>query len=957
MMKSRIEKIIDVEFDGYMNSNLKYNYMKIGVICVILFFGISCFQRKIDSHTNIRAAISIENLKCEYLSSPMGVTSKSPRLSWELVSDERDIQQTAYQIIVASSVEKLSANQGDIWDSHKINSNSTINISYEGKPLSSGIECFWKVRVWTTKGETGWSLPSKWTMALLKNSDWKAKWIGLDKSFPGEMPDSLHSRLAARYFRKEFKASGKIKKATAYICGLGLYELYINGNKVGNQVLAPTLSDYSKRVYYNTFDVTELIVDNKNAIGVILGNGRFFSMRPKSIPGFGSPTIINYGFPKMLFQLELEMEDGTKETILSDEFWKVTADGPIRSNNEYDGEEYNALKEMPGWNKPDFNDSDWESVQLVDPPSKNIVSQPNPNIKVMDEIQPVSVNTLKRGIYIFDMGQNMSGWVQVTAQGAKGATLKMRFAERINEDGSLYTTNLRTAEATDKYIFKGEGEETWEPTFVCHGFRYVEVTGLSYEPNLKSLTGKVVYDQMETIGHIETSSEMLNSIYKAACWTICSNYRGAPIDCPQRDERMAFLGDRSTNSYGESFIFDNNVLYSKWLTDITDAQKQTGSIPDIAPWEYGPIYGCDNMTWPSSLILVADNLYRQFGNVNVIHENYDAMKKWLFYMRDTYMKDYLLPQDNYGDWCMPPDDPKVIHCNDPRKLTPGDFIGSAYFYYCLNIMGNFAQLLQKEEDANEYTSLADKVRNAINDNYLNKDSLYYANNTVTANALALYFGIPSEEIRSKVFDNLVYKTTHEFKSHTSTGLIGGQWIMRTLTDNGRPDLAFTIATNKDYPSWGYMIENDATTIWELWNGNTAAPEMNSGNHVMLLGDLLIWYYENLAGIKSSTEHPGFKEIIMNPKEMSNLEFVNASYHSIHGLIKSNWKWEKDKFYWDISIPANTTAIIHVPINSSADVREGKKNVDESVGVEFLRMENGRAVYKIKSGTYNITAIR
>ncbi|MHB8581603.1 MAG: alpha-L-rhamnosidase [Ignavibacteriaceae bacterium] len=928
------------------------------IILIILLPAILFAQKK------AQAKVTIENLKCEYLSNPLGIENRNPIMSWELNSNDRDIQQTSYQIIVASSIEKLAANQGDIWETQKINSDHTINILYDGKPLTSRMECYWKVRVWTNKGKSEWSTPAKWSMGLLEKSDWTAKWIGLDKSFPWDAPDSIHSKLSARYFRKGFNADHKIKKATVYICGLGLYELYINGKKVGDQVLSPTLSDYFKRDYYNTFDVTKLINKNKNTIGVILGNGRFFTMRPTSLPGYGTPSIINYGFPKMLFQLELEMKDGTKRTIISDGSWKVTADGPIRSNNEYDGEKYDARKEMPEWNRPGFDDSKWMPVQLVNAPSNNIEAQPNPNIKIMDIVHPISVTEISRGVYVFDMGQNMAGWVQISARGAKGTAVSMRFAERINKDGTIYTANLRTAEATDIYIFKGEGEEIWEPSFTYHGFRYVEVTGLSYKPSLNSITGKVVYDQMTTIGHIETSNKMLNAIYKAAYWTIRSNYRGIPTDCPQRDERMGFLGDRSINSYGESFIFNNNMLYSKWMTDILDAQRKSGSIPDIAPWEYGPIYGGDNMDWPSSIILIPNNLYRQFGNIKVIADNYDTMRKWLFYMRDKYMKNYLLPKDSYGDWCMPPKNPKSIHSKDPNRLTPGDFIGSAYFYHCLKLMEFNAHLLNKVEDENEYASLADKVRDAINNTYLHKDSLptgqaglFYANNTVTANALALSFGIPSKQIRSKVFDNLVYITTHVYKSHTSTGLVGGQWIMRTLTSNGRPDLAFKIATNKDYPSWGYMIENGATTIWELWNGNTADPAMNSGNHVMLLGDLIIWYYEDLAGIKSSLEQPGFREIIMNPVELNNLKFVNASYHSIHGLIKSYWKKEKNKFLWKITIPANTSAIVYVPTDSSSDVREGKQRADESAGVKFLRMENKRAVYKIQSGSYSFTSQR
>jgi alpha-L-rhamnosidase len=534
--------------------------------------------------------------------------------------------------------------------------------------------------------------------------------------------------------------------------------------------------------------------------------------------------------------------------------------------------------------------------------------------------------------------------------------MKLRFAERLNDSrDSLYTANLRGAEQTDNYIFTGEGEERWEPDFVYHGFRYIEITGLSHEPDLNSIVGKVVYDKTQTIGRFETSNPLLNKIYKAAYWGIRGNYRGMPTDCPQRDERMGWLGDRATNSYGESFIFDNNLLYSKWLTDIADAQKPDGSLPNVAP-PYWTVY-TDNMTWPGAIILIADHLYRQFGNEAAVADHYAAMRKWLAYMRDKYMKDYLLPKDTYGDWCMPPERMDLIHSKDTTRITPGEFIGSAYFYYFLDLMKQNALLLNKTGDAAEYASLAEKVRSAINNTYLNGKDFYYANNTVTANVLALYFGIAPKEIKEKVFDNIVKKTMNDFNGHISTGMIGGQWLMRTLTDYGRPDLAYKIATNTTYPSWGYMLENGATTIWELWNGNTADPAMNSGNHVMLLGDLVIWFYQNLAGIEASPERPGYDQLIMDPREIDGLSYVKASYHTVHGLVKSEWRKEADKFYWSVSIPANTSAVVHVPAKSPGDVTEGKVNAGRSYGVKFLGMRNNRAVYKVESGDYEFTSQR
>jgi alpha-L-rhamnosidase len=930
--------------------------MKKNILSILLLFSVILFTG--FSSKNNMDSLHPKYLRCENLIDPLGIDVVTPRLSWYSESEQREQKQTAYRILVSSSLEKLNADEGDLWDSKKIFSDQSINIIYNGKKLTSGMECFWKVKVWNKdRKESEWSKAAKWSMGLLSKKDWgSASWIGLDKAIGSDEPDSEHTKLSARMLRKEFDANKKIKRATAYICGLGLFELYFNGQRIGDQVLAPALSEYPKRSFYMTFDVTKELLEGENAVGVILGNGRFFAMR-HTVPT-GMET---YGFPKMIFRLNIEYTDNTTQSIVSDTSWSITTDGPIRANNEYDGEYYDARKEMPGWDKAGFDDTNlangtgWMRAEKVADPSAKLSAQMIAPIKIMQTMKPRSVKEIRPGVYIYDMGQNMVGWVSLNVQAKRGTKVQMRFAETLKADGNLYTANLRSAEQTDIYIAKGGALERWEPSFTYHGFRYVEMTGYPGKPDLNTIEGKVVYDDIRTIGNFSCSSDILNKIYKAAYWGIRGNYRSIPTDCPQRDERQGWLGDRSMNSYGESYIFDNDMLYANWMTDIADAQKASGSLPDIAP-AYWPIYS-DNMTWPSSLIIIPDHLYRQFGNLKVIADNYDAMKKWLFYMRDKYMKGYLLPKDQYGDWCMPPENLEVIHSNDPKRITPGDFIGSAYFYYCLNLMGKYAHLLNKNEDANEFGTLAGKVREAINNTYLNKDSLYYANNTVTANALALSFGIPPKEIRSKVFDDLVYITTHVYKSHTSTGLVGGQWIMRTLTDNGKPELALKIAENTTYPSWGYMIENGATTIWELWNGNTAAPDMNSGNHVMLLGDLMVWLYQDIAGIKSDLANPGYKDIIMKPYPVGNLKFVKASYLSMYGLIKSEWHIRESEFNWEISIPANTTATIYVPAEKKSDVKESGREASKAKGVKFVKLENGRAVYKISSGSYQFISKR
>ncbi|WP_352423254.1 family 78 glycoside hydrolase catalytic domain [Proteiniphilum sp.] len=897
------------------------------------------------------AMVKVERLRCEMLVNPVGIDNQTPRLTWEITADVRNVYQTAYHILVASSEEKLHSNECDLWDSGKIKSGQSVYVTYEGEKLKSRDECFWKVKVYTNKGMSEWSSPASWSMGLADQSDWQAKWTGLDKSFSWDNPDNYISRLSARYFRKEFRLDQDIQKATLYISGLGFYKLHLNGEIVGDQELAPTPTDYTKTVTYNTFDVTQHIKKERNTIGVILGNGRYFSMRPKVDE---RREVRHFGFPKMIVQLEIEFSDGSGQTIISDDSWKVTADGAIRSNNEFDGEEYDATKEMPGWDMPNFDDSLWLNAELVDPPGGRLKAQQNKNMKVMSIVRPLSITEIKRGIYIMDMGQNMVGWLRMKVKGKKGDRVKLCFAELLNADGTLYTDNLRTARVTDIYTLKGSDEEIWNPVFAYHGFRFVEITGFPGIPSINDFEGQVIYDEMDRTGHFETSDSTINRIYKNACWGIKGNYRGMPTDCPQRDERMGWLGDRATGSLGESFIFDHNNLYSKWLGDIEDAQLKNGSIPDVVP-NYWSMYR-DNMTWPGAYLIIANMLYEQFGNMEPIIKHYDSMKKWLYYMRDSYMEDNIMLKDRYGDWCMPPESPELIHSQDPARKTEGAVLGTTFYYHMLTLLERFAKLQGKLSEAEEFADQALKVKDAFNDKFLNTTTGQYSNNTVTANLLPLCYGMVPEQYRESVFKNVVDKTMGEYKGHVSTGLVGIQWLMRGLSDNGRPDIALKIATNRSYPSWGYMIDQGATTIWELWNGDTAMPSMNSANHVMLLGDLIVWFHEYLAGIQNKKGNIAFKEIMMRPLILEGLDYVKADFRSVHGLIKSSWKKQNGYFIWDITIPCNTTATICVPAISEEHISESGKRVASVEGLTFKKMDNGYAVFEVGSGKYHFTSM-
>jgi len=881
--------------------------------------------------------VEVKNLKTEMKVNPIGIDTASPRFMWQLQSDASDVKQTAYQIVVAGSEDRLNDDVSHIWNSGKVSSDISVFIPYEGGKLESRKTYYWKVKVWTNKGESAWSQINSWTMAL-DSTDWQSKWIGLDKSM--NKGDILNgdTRLAARYLRKEFQLPSKIKDAQLYITGLGFYECHINGIKAGNDVFAPTASDYNKHVNYNVYNITDLLTEGNNTVGVVLGNGRYFSMRTNQVRHFG--------FPKMLMQLEVTGEDGTKTVLTSDQTWKITTNGPIVSNNEFDGEEYNANLEMRGWTENGFDDTSWLNAELVAEPGGKLVSQANPNIQVMKEIRPVSVTETPRGTYMLDMGQNMVGWLAVKLKGKKNKPIKMVFAETLKDNGELYLANLRSAKVTDIYTPDKNGDFSWEPLFTYHGFRYAEVSGLDYKPTVNDFTGKVIYDKMQDVGTFETSNTTLNQLFHNAYWGITGNYRSMPTDCPQRDERMGWLGDRAMGCIGESYLLDNFLLYEKWLQDIEDSQNEAGNVPNVAPtyWEVRD----ENVTWPAAYIFAANMLYEQYGDARPIKKHYASMKKWIEYTTSRFMTDYIITCDRYGDWCMPPEREELIHSEDPARKTDGAILSTTFFYRILQLMSKYAVMNGYPDDQKQFSELALKMKDAYNEKYFNKENAQYGNNTVTANILSLMLGLTPDEYQEKVFANVIEKTKGEFNSHVSTGLVGIGYLMRGLSKYGDSQLAYTIATNKTYPSWGYMIENGATTIWELWNGNTADPSMNSHNHVMLLGDLLIWYYECLAGISTDKEQVGFKKIIMKPVFPQGLDYVNASYESVYGKIGSNWQKDQNKkqIRWHITIPANTSAELTLPAGMTIQ--------EKGEGVKQIKNADGGISYSLTSGKHSIS---
>lgn len=808
-----------------------------------------------------------------------------------------------------------------------------------GEPLSVYTDAEWRA----SKSET-----PNWEQASHDDAAWeKAKVIAEYGGGPWGKVKAMAEdrRLAARMLRRDFKAPKEVKRATAYVCGLGLFELYVNNSRISDNVLQPALTDYDKQAQYVTFDVTDKVKSGDNGIGVWLGNGRYFA------PRLGIPVFTRtYGYPKLLLQLELQYADGTSERVVSGESWKLTTEGPIDANNEYDGEEFNAQREMAGWSGAGFDASKWQAPQLVKGPDGPLKAQMIEPMRVTETLKPKAVTEPKPGLFIVDMGQNMVGWCRIKVSGPVGSKVKLRHAETVTTDGLLYLDNIRDAKVTDIYTLKGGGEETYEPRFTYHGFRYVEVTGWPGKLAAGNIEGRVVHDDMPRSGNFSCSNELLNRIYGNIIWGTRGNYRTIPTDCPQRDERQGWLGDRSEECRGESYLYDIAAFYAKWVQDIEDSQKPTGSVPDVAP-NYWVFYN-DGIVWPSSFVIIPHTMHTQYGDSRILSSHYDGMKLYMDYMTKGLTPDDIMTSNTYGDWCVPPENPKLIHSEDPARKTNPELISTAYYYHDATLMQRSAKMLGKTEDAQKFEQLAQRLKTGFNKRFLKVDTGMYDNGAQTAHVLPLAFGLVPDEHKKRVFDRLVHKIENETNGHIGTGLVGGQWLMRVLSDNGRPDLAYRIASQKDYPSWGYMLENGATTIWELWNGNTADPAMNSHNHVMLIGDLNIWFTEYLAGIRPVKETPGFKQFTIKPYVVGDVTNVKGEVQSPYGTIKSAWTREGESgLKLNITIPPNTSAIVSIPAKNAEAVTEGGKPITDSAGPKFLKMEGNAAVYEVGSGEY------
>lgn len=909
------------------------------------------------------ADVTANNLRCEYRVDPLTVDVSQPRLSWELMSDRRGVLQVARQILVASDRAALEKGQADLWDSGKVDCDATTQIAYAGKPLRSGQTAYWKVRAWMNNGEaTPWSRIATWRAGFMSPADVKAKWI----SDPAPLPEGRD--LPARpspMFRKSFKLDKPIKRAIATCSALGLYEMRINGRRVSDCLLTPEWTDFHTRVQYQTFDVTTMLASGDNAIGATLGDGWYAGRIGISHIVPDGTLRAHYGKRlQFLLQMDVEFADGTAETIITDGSWKCVSEGPIRKACILDGEVYDATKEITGWDSPGFDDGQWKSVQVADRVEPKLVAQPNDPIRVTKELKAKEITEPKPGVYVVDFGQNLAGWCRIKVNAPAGTIVTLRHAEVLQDDGMIYRDNLRMkalggdlgARQEDQFTVRGEGTEVFEPHFTYHGFRYVEVTGLPGKPSLDFIVARHFHSNTPPAGEFACSSDLLNQLMGNIVWTLRDNMHSIPTDCPQRDERLGWMGDMLVFAQPASYLMDMSAFFSKWVYDIRDDQAKDGRYPDVAPHPFDPDARFSGVAaWGDCGVIVPWRMYVNYGDKRVLEEHFDSARRWVDWIHGSNA-DLLWKNkrnNDYGDW-LNGDTLKLEGFPKGEAEIPKEVFATAFFQHSTQLVAQMAEVIGKGPEAAKYRKLAEDIRQAFIKAYISDDATVKGN-TQSAYAIALAFNIMPDAQRKAASERMVERV-HAYKDHISTGFHTTIMLMNELTRAGRSDIAYMLINNRTIPSWGYSIEQGATTIWERWDGYVKGrgfqdPGMNSFCHYAI-GSVAEWMYRTILGINPDESKPGYQHILLKPVPGGGLTWAKGSYRSIHGRIASGWKLDQDNnLTLKLEIPANTTATLWLPASDEKLVTEGGKSAAEAEGVKFVRMETGAAVYELGSGSY------
>jgi len=920
--------------------------------------------------------LQVEHLRVEYLENPLGIDETAPRLSWKLTAKGRGARQTAYQILVASSEQLLAKNRADLWDSGKVATSDTTQIVYKGKKLESREQCYWKVRAYSGSGKASpWSAAAHWSMGLLAPPDWSAQWIShKDTSRLHESRKELYLP-PARYFRKGFQSSGKPRRAVLYASALGNYDAYINGTRVSERMFAPGWSDYRRRAYYNTYDVTALVTGGSNAIGAVVADGWYSGYVGYGLlVGYGPNKVGRYFYgktPALVAQLEIEYDDGKRITIGTDETWRVST-GAVVEADILMGETYDARLEPQGWARAEFDAAKWEpAIQAAENGSTRATfhdragarevelgftlparmqSYSGPPVRPIEQVRPVSVVEQSPGVYIFDLGQNISGVARLNVRGEAGTKVRLRFGEMLHADGRLMTENLRKARAIDTYILHGDEKgETWTPRFTYHGFRYVEVTGLTQKPDLGTITGVVVHSATQLTSAFEASDPMVNQLFRNIVWTQRANFVEVPTDCPQRDERLGWTGDAQAYVRTATYNADVAAFFTKWLDDLEEAQQPNGAFTDYAPYpmRHGGSGEAFGTAWMDAGIICPYTIYKAYGDTRVIDRHWDAMMRFMRFRHANSPEFQGAKAGNHwGDWL------------SVGSSTPIEFIDAVYFARTSRLMAEMARATGRAAEAAMFDDWFAKIRARFQRDYVVEAGRLKVDNQ-TAYALALEAGLIEDGPQRLA--ELIEKNNFRM----STGFLGTKVLLPVLTAHGHNDLAARLFQSREFPSWGYEVANGATTMWERWNSYTKdkgffAPAMNSFSHYAF-GAVAEWMFTTLAGI--DTDGAGFAHIVIKPEPPSSssnpdrapIDWAAARYDSIRGTIASRWKRTAESFELEATIPANTMATVYMPGRSAADVTESGRPLARAKGIAKVHAENGRVAIDIGSGTYHFRA--
>jgi alpha-L-rhamnosidase len=890
--------------------------------------------------TMIQAQVSVNGLLCENRENPIGVDAGAPRFNWQLQADRRNVSQSAFEIRVALSAADLKRGKNLVWSSGKVSSAASVHVRYTGKALEADRKYYWQVRVWDELGKkSDWSSVTFWQTGLLDHSNWKAKWIAA-----GSTEDTI-SR-PSPLFRREFSAAKKVLSATLFITCHGLYEAFINGKKTGDGYLTPGFTSYNKRLQYQAYEVSGLIQPGKNVIGAMLASGWYRG----HLAWDGHKDIYGNSLA-LLAQLEIRYADGSNETIVSDEQWK-TATGAILDAEIYNGETYDARKLQKGWMVPGFNDQDWAKVYTRDYPFNNIIYTENELIKKQETFKPVRIFKTPQGDQVIDFGQNLVGWVDVSAQGKSGDEIRISHAEVLDKAGNFYTANLREAKQQDKYILNGAGEEHFEPHFTFQGFRYIKIEGYPGEIKPEDFTAVALYSDMAKTGTFSTSNALINQLQHNIQWGQKGNFLDVPTDCPQRDERLGWTGDAQAFSRTAAFNMGVNSFFAKWLKDLSADQYPDGGVPFVIPDVLEPGDG-SSAGWADASTIIPWNMYLAYGDTSILEHQYPSMKAWVNYMKNHSNNDLWNTGFHFGDWLSyRSDDP-----NDGRSaVTDKYLIAQCFFAHSTQLLINTANLLGFKEDAAYYTQLLEKIKAAYIREYATP-SARLISNTQTAYVLALQFDMFPESMRSLAADRLV-ENIKDYSDHLTTGFLGTPYLCEVLTRFGHADVAYRLLLQETYPSWLYPVKMGATTIWERWDGEKPDstfedPGMNSFNHYAYgaIGDFM---YRDVAGLDTDPFFPGYKKIKIMPHPGGNFSYVNADLKTDYGLVSSHWKINGHLFELDVEIPPNTSADVYLPAPDASSIMESGKSI---AGEQALKLKGMEGIYqelKLGSGNYHFT---